>query len=307
VRGLTDAPLGRGKANFGAHAAVEKRVGLRRRRPHRLVEPAEQHEVEAQQTRFQQAEYFQPRMAAARGRGGPPGERALEYLRIVAQAHGEAVARRKRPFFEPRIELLALGRRQQVVGLGQRDQRLAMGREEVFERRLARELPQRRQCGFHCHEPLLGGDKIGLAEGADRAVGVCVLLRLAGGGQDRRDVFQAARRQRRSQQREFEHSCGFAEADVRVVEQGGQRFGRKIARGGQRQPRQRARPRLPEHPPGRILHLDAPAREFGGDAPRQRRFRRHQRRRAPWRLQDFAHRHGQRQRLFVLVFGDDER
>ena len=53
--------------------------------------------------------------------------------------------------------------------------------------------------------------------------------------------------------------------------------------------------------------LDPPAREFGGDAPRDGDVRSDQRRGAAGRVERFAHRAGQRQSLLVLVGGLDDR
>ena len=89
---------GADKAERGAHRAVEKGVGLDRGRPDRFVEPGQKHAIEAEETRFQQAEDHEARMAAARRRSARRGERVVEQRRVFAERSREGLDRRLAPF-----------------------------------------------------------------------------------------------------------------------------------------------------------------------------------------------------------------
>ncbi len=106
VRSLTDAPFRRGQAERCAHRPVEKRVGLDRRRPDSFVEAGQKHAVEAEQTRFEQAEDLQARVPAAGRRGARRGERILEQGGIFAKLGREALGRGLAPFVHELDQLL---------------------------------------------------------------------------------------------------------------------------------------------------------------------------------------------------------
>ena len=76
MRRLADSPLRRREAERGAHRPVEKGVGVDRGRPDRFVEARQQHAIEAEQARFEQAEDLQARVAAARRRSARSGPKS---------------------------------------------------------------------------------------------------------------------------------------------------------------------------------------------------------------------------------------
>ena len=98
-----------------------------------------------------------------------------------------------------------------------------------------------------------------------------------------------------------------AEADRGMREEREKRARRELDRRLEDEPGQRARRALPQRAPGRIFDLDAPAGKLGRDPARDRRIGRDERRGLARRLQRFAHRDRERQRLFILVVGDDDR
>src|SRR5271169_3245233 len=91
-----------------------------------------------------------------------------------------------------------------------------------------------------------------------------------------------------------------------MAEQGRERQRRKIERGGESEAREHSARGIAERAPGGVLDLDAPTREFGGDAPSDGRIGRDQRRRFPGSLQSAPHRDRERERLLVLVVRDDQ-
>ena len=152
--------------------------------------------------------------------------------------------------------------------------------------------PSRRRAGCACRSP---------AEARACAISVA-------------DVVEAGGRRDRTQRAEFERARRLVEAVARAADQGqrigeqrGERPGREVACQRQCEPRQHAGFGFAERAAGRSLDLDAPARQFGGDAPGDGDIGRDQRGGAAGRLQRFAHRDGERQRLLVLVVGDDDR
>ena len=145
-------------------------------------------------------------------------------------------------------------------------------------------------------------------------MGVRRALGLAPRGKRRRLVGEAAGRQDDAEDADLERPRRVVErlriaAEPRqpVAEQSGERRRREIARRGERQPRQHARLRFAERPAGGRFDLDPPTRELGGDSPRDGDVGGDQRRGAAGRLQRFAHRAGERQRLLVFVGGVDDR
>ena len=82
--------------------------------------------------------------------------------------------------------------------------------------------------------------------------------------------------------------------------------GEKSRARGESEAREHSARGIAERAPGGILDLDAPTREFGGDAPRDGRIGRDQRRRLPGGLQSAPHRDRERERLLVLVVRDDQ-
>src|SRR5262249_39432991 len=65
MRGLADAPFRRREAELRAHRPVEEGVGLDRGRPERLVKAPENGAIEAEKSRFEQAEDLEAWVAAA--------------------------------------------------------------------------------------------------------------------------------------------------------------------------------------------------------------------------------------------------
>ena len=136
----------------------------------------------------------------------------------------------------------------------------------------------------------------------------------APGGERRRRIGEAAGRQDDAEDADLERPrcvverrLGAAEARQPVAKQCGERRGRKVARRGERQPREHARLGFAEWAAGGGFDLDPPARELGGDASRDGDVGGDQRRGAAGRVERFAHRAGERQSLFVLVGGRDDR
>ena len=85
MRRLADAPLWRGETERGAHRPVEKGVGLDSRRPDRFVEARQQHAIEAEQARLEEAEDLEARVAAARRRSPGRGQRLVEQNGIFGE------------------------------------------------------------------------------------------------------------------------------------------------------------------------------------------------------------------------------
>ena len=145
-------------------------------------------------------------------------------------------------------------------------------------------------------------------------MGVRLALGLAPRGKRRRLVGEAAGRQDDAEDADLERPRRVVERLLRaaeprqpVAEQSGERRRREVARRGERQPRQHARLRFAERAAGGRFDLDPPAREFGGDPPRDGDVGGDQRRGSAGRVERFAHRAGERQRLLVLVGGLDDR
>ena len=80
----------------------------------------------------------------------------------------------------------------------------------------------------------------------------------------------------------------------------------KVLRRLEDEPRQGARLALAERAARRILDLDAPTRQFSRHAARDRGIRRDQGGGLARRLEHFAHRDRERERLLGLVVGDDD-
>ena len=106
MRRLADAPLRRRKAERGAHRPVEKGVGLDRGRPDRFVEARQKHAIEAQETRFEQAEDLQAWVSAACRRSARRRQRIVEQGGVFVERSGEALDRRLAPFVHELRQLL---------------------------------------------------------------------------------------------------------------------------------------------------------------------------------------------------------
>src|SRR4029077_12631251 len=106
VRRLADAPLGRRQAQRGAHRPVEKGVGLNRGRPYRFVEARQKHTIEAQETRFEEAQDLQAWVSAARRRSTRRSQRVVEQGGIFVERSGEGPGRRLAPFVHELRQLL---------------------------------------------------------------------------------------------------------------------------------------------------------------------------------------------------------
>ena len=88
VRGKADAELEPRQAEVRADLRRQPRIGRGQRRPHALVQPAEDHQVGLLQPRFEQAPDEDARMAAI---GRPDG---LRVEQLAQQRHGVVGARR---------------------------------------------------------------------------------------------------------------------------------------------------------------------------------------------------------------------
>ena len=126
MRGLADAPLGRGEAELFAHRAVEKGVGLRRRRPHGFIKARQQQPVEAQQARLQQTENGQPRVACALRRRARRHRHLIEQGGVIGERATEGFLRRRRPFLQEIVERRAGAAGGERARRRQRRQRMAM-------------------------------------------------------------------------------------------------------------------------------------------------------------------------------------
>ena len=107
--------------------------------------------------------------------------------------------------------------------------------------------------------------------------------------------------------RAFDVGARAAEARRGMSEEGKKGARRKLDRGFKDQPGERARGALPQRAPGRILDLDAPSRKLRGNPARDGRIGRDEGCGLARRFERFAHGDRQRQGLFVLVVGDDDR
>ena len=180
MRGLADAPLRRGKAERGAHRAIEEGVGLGRRRPDRFVEPGDEREIEGEQARFEQAENLQSRMRLAPGRRAQAGDDRVEQRGVVRKGAGEAQLRPFGPFVEEFAQRLAAVRlapcfaRRSALALREDVERGAMGGDEKAERRLCAESSERRGGGLSVAQQRFGGAPVVFVETLARVVGVAI-------------------------------------------------------------------------------------------------------------------------------------
>ena len=106
MRRLADTPLRRGQAQRGAHRPVEKGVGLDRGRPDRFVEARQKHAIEAQETRFEEAEDHEARVSASRRRSARRSQRVVEQSRVFVERSRERLGRRLAPFLHELRQLL---------------------------------------------------------------------------------------------------------------------------------------------------------------------------------------------------------
>ena len=121
MRRLADAPLRRRQAERRAHRPIEKGVGLDRGRPDRLVEACQKHAIEAQETRFEEAQDHKARVSAARRRSARRGQRIVEQSRVFVERSREVPDRRLAPFVhELRQWLEPVGVRRQALRSGDR-------------------------------------------------------------------------------------------------------------------------------------------------------------------------------------------
>ncbi len=313
VRRLADTPLRGRKSELGPHRAVEKGVGLDRRRPDFFVESCDERAVEGEEARFEQTQDLEPRMAALRVRGSNAGERFVEQRRIFGERAGKAFAGRLAPlvhhFFEciePMVRSLLASRRghergerrpMRLKALAQRATRGLQGLED--RREIAREL--------FCRAARL------LADRAHGRMRVAVRRRRP---RVREGLVEIVERGdgRSTEDCELERAGGVVALLQRAAEprrrMGEKRLGverRRLDRRLEDEPRERARFALAERAPSRILDLHAPSRQLLRHAPGDRWIGRNERRRLARRLQDFAHGDGERERLLSIGVRDDDR
>ena len=154
---------------------------------------------------------------------------------------------------------------------------------------------------------------VGLADAADGGMRVPVVGRRARRRErpfeiiERRKRDSAKDRELQRPRRGFDLLERAAEADRRVRKEREKRARRELDRRLKDEPGQRARRALSQRPSGRIFDLHPPSRKLGRDPARDRGVGRDEGGGLARRLQRFAHRDRQRQRLFVLVVGDDDR
>ena len=106
MRRLADAALRRGKAECGAHRSIEKGVGLDCGGPDRFVKARQKHTVEAQETRFEEAEDHEARVSATCQRSARPSQRVVEQSRVFVKRSWEVLDRRLAPFVHELRQLL---------------------------------------------------------------------------------------------------------------------------------------------------------------------------------------------------------
>ena len=265
---------GCGRPSVGAHRPVEPRAGLDRRRPGALVQPAQHQQVGALQARLQRPPDGEPRMAAearadrSRARAwwrAAPAIRRRRWRPCPSRPRAGAPARRPAPRRHRRdhsasAEATRLGGGDGGVeqgvrrgaGLHQRRQRRCRGLHPVDQLVHGAAGPSgRRSAPCRCGR----GSPPGPAWASARA-GTC----------DRAGARRRARRRGRRPACTADASAGRAgrpgakplvdDADQRLQQAGGRRVAERRA--------------------GRIVDVDVPAPELGGDAAREVAVGRHQ-------------------------------
>ncbi len=176
MRRLADAPLRRGKAEGCAHRPVEKGVSLDRGRPNRFVEARQEDAIEAQETRFEQAEDHEARVAAAPRRRAYRGESIVEQGGVFLERRPEVVDCSLAPFIHELGQLLepvrilgrALG---SCNGGGKREPMLS---EAIAQGGARPKGAQRRERGCEVSRERFRRLPVALADAADRRMRVTV-------------------------------------------------------------------------------------------------------------------------------------
>ena len=298
VRRQADAPFRLRQAERAAHRPVHPRAGLDRRRPGALVQPAQHQQIGALQARFQRAPDGQARMAAEAG----PDDLRLAAWRRAAPA----IRRRRSRPGRPRPRAVGRGRRPALrpprPTTACRPSRSSRRRQ--WWRRAGRQgaaccLPSRPQGPTSRHRA--DRSDVSTARRSARSPNAGLLDARADRRRCRRRASARAgtcgraAAPHRAAPRDRRPAC---RADVSARRAGRPARSRSSTAVDQRA-QQRRRRRVGQRRAGRIVDLDVPAPEFGGDAARQFAVGRDQGRRAAFVLQRLAQRQGDDQRLLV--------
>ncbi len=218
VRGLADPPLRRRQPEFRPHRPVEEGVGVHCRGPHLFVEAGEQHPVEGEKARFEQAENGETRMAAGRGRRAHAGERVVDQPGVFAERAGKAVARRLAPLVEQRLERRKAVRRDALAfrRLKHGGERSAVGVEPLAQRRRGGEAAERAERRRAIARERFARRALGLRRRSDGGMGVAVFSGDSRRGEGAFEVVEVQDR-RGAEDAEFERPRGGVAIDARAA------------------------------------------------------------------------------------------